>query len=161
MVKNANIEFSIDQAVLDLKAPINNPTFTGTVSVTGTLSCPHLPPQISHNNFDTIKTPGLYHYDGGLSNPPSSSQIFRSIEIGREGRYSQIAMPWDSDRMFFRRQESNAQGFFTPWREIVHSGNINTFTQMGHTLAALALKAPVGNPTCTETVGRISKQMVQ
>ena len=103
---------------LALKAPINNPTFTRTISVNGTLVCPQLHPQISHNNFNTMKTPGLYHYDGGLSNAPSNSLNFRSIEIGREDRYSQIALPWDADQMFFRRQQSNEQGnYFTPWVE--------------------------------------------
>ena len=35
-------------------------------------------------------------------------------------------MPWDTDQMFFRRkQDSN----FTPGRQVVHSGNINTFIQ--------------------------------
>ena len=39
-------------------------------------------------------------------------------------------MPWDADQMFFRRQQSHEQGnFFTPWKEVVHSGNISTDTQ--------------------------------
>jgi hypothetical protein len=71
--------------------------------------------------------------------------------MGREGRYSQIAMPWDADQMFFRRQQSNEQGNnFTPWREVVHSGSINTFTQPA--LNALALKAPFASPTFTGIV---------
>ena len=102
--KNANIEFRIDQAALDLKAPLASPTFTGTVSVNGTLACPQLAPQPSQNNFNTIKAPRLYHYDGGLSNAPTSSLSFRRIEIGYDGRYSQIAMPWDAEQMFFRSQ---------------------------------------------------------
>jgi hypothetical protein len=57
---------------LTLKAPINNPTFTGAVSVNRTLSCPQLHPQVSQTNSNTIKPPGLYHYDGGLSNAPTS-----------------------------------------------------------------------------------------
>ena len=83
-----------------LKTPINNPTVTGTISVNGTLSCPQLNPAPLQTNFNTIKAPGLYHIDGGLSNAPTSSLNFRSIEMGREGRYSQIAMPWDADQMF-------------------------------------------------------------
>ena len=115
--KNVNIELSIDQAVLDLKAPMNNPIFTAKISVYGTLSCPQLSPHPSQNNLDTITSPGLYHYDAGLSNAPSSSANFRSIEMGREGRYSQIAMPWDADHMFFRRQQCHEQGnFLTPWK---------------------------------------------
>ena len=90
VVHSGNIN-TFTQPVLDalaLEAPINNPTFTGT------LSCPQSNPQISQTNFKTIKTPGLYHYDGGLSNAPSSSL---SIEIGRADRYSRIAMPWDAN----------------------------------------------------------------
>ena len=66
MIKSANIELSIGQAVLDLKAPINSPTFTGTVSINGTLSCPQLSPYPSQNNFDITKAPRLYHYDDGI-----------------------------------------------------------------------------------------------
>jgi ABC-type phosphate transport system ATPase subunit len=44
----------------------------------------------------------------------------------------------------------------------VHSGNINTFIQIGaDNLAALARKAPIHNPTFTGTDGGLSKQMVQ
>ena len=35
-------------------------------------------------------------------------------------------MPFDYDKMFFRRQRNND---FSPWLEVVHSGNINTFIQ--------------------------------
>ena len=94
--RSAKIELSIDQAVLDLKAPVNNP-----------IACPQLNPQISQHNFNTIKAPGLYRYDAGLSNTPTSSLNFGSIEIGRADRYSQIVMPWDADQMFFRRQRNN------------------------------------------------------
>ena len=117
-------------SIVALKAPINNPTCTGALSLNGTLSCPQLNPQMPQTKFNTIKPPGLYHYDGGLANAPSSSLNFRSIEVGREDRYSQIALPWDADQMFFRRQQSNEQcKYFTPWVEVVHSGNISTFIQ--------------------------------
>ena len=62
---------------LALQAPINNPTCTGTLSVNGTLSCQQLNPQVSQTNFNTIKQPGPYHYDGGLSNAATSSLNFR------------------------------------------------------------------------------------
>ena len=46
--------------------------------------------------------------------------------------------------------------------EVIHSGNISTFTQLGEdALAALTLKAPIHNPTCTGTVSGISKAMVE
>ena len=76
-------------------------------SVNGTLDCPQLNPQTSQNNFNTIKAPGLYHYDAGL-NAPTSSLNFRSIELGRADRYSRIAMPWDADQMFFRRKQDRS-----------------------------------------------------
>ena len=48
-------------------------------------------------------------------------------------------MPWDSDRMFFRRRLGNS---FSSWREVIHSGNISTFNQLGPDgIAALELKA--------------------
>jgi hypothetical protein len=112
---------------LALKAPINNPTFTGT------LYCPQLTswPTPQLYDFNIVKASGLYHYDSygsvtGLRNAPTNSANFRSIEIGNDNRCSQIAMPWDTDQMFFRRKQDSS---FTPWREVVHSGNINTFIQ--------------------------------
>ena len=57
-----------------LKSPINNPACAGIVSVNGTLA-----PQPSQNNFNTIKAPELYHFDGGLSNAPSGSQNFLKL----------------------------------------------------------------------------------
>ena len=128
----------------------NNPTFTRTVSISGTLACPQLTPHPSQNNFYTIKASGLYHYDIGapLQNAPyPAAWNIRTIEIGREARYSQIAMAGDTDEMFLRRQTNNDQGvnYFTQSKEVVHSGNINTFTQPA--LGALALNAPLASPT--------------
>ena len=51
------------QTALNLKAPINNPTFTGTISVGGTLLCPQLKPISLQSGFNTIKAPRLYQYD--------------------------------------------------------------------------------------------------
>ena len=73
-----------------------------------------------------MKAPGLYHVDTGLSNAPTSSLKFRSVEMGQEGRFSQIAMPWDADHMFFRRYENSV---WSGWLEIAHSENIGSFTQ--------------------------------
>ena len=81
------------QSALNLNAPLASPTFTGTVSVNGTLACPQVAPHPSQNNFNSTKTPGLYHYDGGLSNAPTGSLNYRSREIGYGGSYSQITMP--------------------------------------------------------------------
>ena len=62
---------------------------------------PQVAPHPSQTNFNTVKAHGLSHYDNGISNAPTSSLNFRSIEMGWEGRYPQIAMPWDADQMFF------------------------------------------------------------
>ena len=35
------------------------------------------------------------------------------------------AMPFDTDKMFLRRKQDSS---FTPWREVVHSGSVNTIT---------------------------------
>ena len=128
--QHASIELNIDEY----------PTSTGNVTSNRILASPHLSPTPYQFNFNTIKAPGLYHDDGGLSNAPASSLNFRSIEMGREDRHSQIAMPWDADQMFFRRQQSHAQdNYFTPWMEVVHSGNIHTFTQPISDATQLAL----------------------
>ena len=63
-------------------------------------------------------------------------------------------MPWGADQMFFRRQQSNEQGaYFTPWVEVVHSGNINAITTPIQT--ALNLKAPLASPAFTGTISTI------
>jgi hypothetical protein len=75
-------------------------------------------------NLDTIKTPGLYHYDGGVGGTtPNGSPNYRTIEIGTNDRYSQIAMPWDSANMFFRRN----QGGWQAWRTVIHDGNYSSY----------------------------------
>ena len=48
-------------------------------------------------------------------------------------------MPWDADRMFFRRQQGTS---FSAWNEVIHSGNISALSQLGtDDIAALELKA--------------------
>ena len=100
---------------LTLKAPINNPTFTGTISVNGTLVCPQLTswPTPQSYDFNIVKASGLYHYDAygsvnGLVDAPTNSANFRSIEIGNDNRCSQIAMPFDTDRMSLKRKQDSS-----------------------------------------------------
>jgi hypothetical protein len=50
-------------------------------------------------------------------------KIAEPLKLG--DRCSQVAIPWDSDKMFFRRQQDSS---FTPWREVVRKGNIHTIT---------------------------------
>ena len=133
---------------LALKGPINNPKFTGTVLVNGTLVWPQLTswPTPQLKGFNIFKASGLYHYGSygsvtGLVNAPTNSANFRSIEIGNDNRCSQIAMPWDTDQIFFRGKPDRS---FSNWLEVVRSGNINTFTSGIQT--ALNLKAPLASP---------------
>ncbi|WP_225548124.1 gp53-like domain-containing protein [Chromobacterium violaceum] len=88
-------------------------------------------------SMDTPKQPGLYQYDGSFSGvkPPDNSTNYRTIEIGSPGRYSQIAMPFDTDNVFFRRQVDSSVG---PWRTLVSDANISGFfpassSQTGYT----------------------------
>lgn len=88
-------------------------------------------------SLDTVSTPGLYQYDGGFggTKPPDNSPNYRTIEIGSGNRFSQIAMPWNSDGFYFRRQEGST---FSAWRTVIHDGNfpsLNTYgTSIGNTL---------------------------
>ena len=69
---------------LALKAPTNNPTCTGAVSVNGTLVCPQLTswPTPQSYDFNIVKASGLYHYDAygsvnGLVNAPTKLRQFQ------------------------------------------------------------------------------------
>jgi hypothetical protein len=76
-------------------------------------------------NLDSFKQPGLYQYDGGISGgqPEGINQAnLRTIEIGTQNRYSQVAFDWASDQAWFRR---HIDAGWQPWREFIHSGNIN------------------------------------
>ena len=78
-------------------------------------------------SLDTISTPGLYQYDGGFggTKPPDNSPNYRTIEIGSSARFSQIAMPWNSDGYYFRRYDGTS---FSTWRTVLHDGNYNSYT---------------------------------
>ena len=77
-------------------------------------------------SLDTITTPGLYQYDGGFggTKPPDNSPNYRTIEIGSSARFSQIAMPWNSDGYYFRRYDGTS---FSTWRTVLHDGNYNSY----------------------------------
>jgi len=111
---------------LALKAPINNPTFTGT------LYCPQLTswPTPQLYDFNIVKASGLYHYDSygsatGLRNAPTNSANLEALKL---------VMITDAHRLpclgilinFLRMIQDSS---FTPWREVIHSGNINTLIQ--------------------------------
>jgi hypothetical protein len=87
-------------------------------------------------SLDTISTPGLYQYDGGFggTKPPDNSPNYRTIEIGNGNRFSQIAMPWNSDGFYFRRQEGAT---FSAWRTVLHDGNYNSYVLSASGTAAM------------------------
>ena len=64
----------------------------------------NLNPAYSVSNFDVIKSPGLYQYDGTMTSTPNSRANYRSVEIGSDGRYTQLAFPWDQDGAYYRRK---------------------------------------------------------
>jgi len=77
-------------------------------------------------SLDTITTPGLYQYDGVFAGtkPPDNGANYRTIEIGSGSRFSQIAMPWNSDGYYFRRYDGTS---FSTWRTVLHDGNYNSY----------------------------------
>jgi hypothetical protein len=78
---------------------------------------------VSQTNFDLIKQPGLYQYDGALTGtlPPLGMANFRTIEVGNANRYSQIALPWFEDGLCTRH---NKDGVWSAWRTVWHDGNL-------------------------------------
>jgi len=140
-------------------------TLSGTVTTTGSLTlggsltlssgqittglgftpsnATQLTAAVTQSNFDTIKLPGLYQYDGTMTSTPNGRANYRSIEIGSNGRYSQVALPWDQDGMWFRRQQDSTWG---TWREVLHSGNVSSYA------------LPIGGGTVSGVV-RINNQL--
>ena len=60
-----------------------------TLVINNPVQTPQVAAHPSQNNFNDIKTPGIYHYEilGGPPNAPTTSPNFTSIEIGRDHRY--------------------------------------------------------------------------
>ena len=79
-------------------------------------------------NLNTVKHSGLYTYDGGISgDQPEGTNWYnlRTIEIGYAQRVTQMAFPYNSDRVWFRRQvQSN--GAWQPWFEFITTANRNS-----------------------------------
>jgi hypothetical protein len=76
-------------------------------------------------NLDSVKTPGLYHYDGAYTGtqPIQNWYNIRTIEIGNSTRASQFVMPYNVDRIFYRR---NTDPGWQPYVELYHTGNLPT-----------------------------------
>jgi hypothetical protein len=80
---------------------------------------------VGQSNINSIKAPGLYEYDPiPTGTPPVQSPNIRTIEIGKDSRYTQVAFPFDSDNMYFRRQYNTD---WLPWLTVLHSGNFNSY----------------------------------
>jgi hypothetical protein len=81
---------------------------------------------VSQTNFDLIKQPGLYQYDGTMTGtlPPIGSSNFRTVEVGSNARYSQIALPYNADGLCVRRMTDAA---WSAWRTVLHDGNYNNY----------------------------------
>ena len=78
-------------------------------------------------NLNTIKHTGLYTYDGGISGdqPEGGSwHNLRTIEIGYAQRFTQMAFPYNADRVWFRRQSS--ADTWQPWFEFITTANRNS-----------------------------------
>ena len=78
-------------------------------------------------NLNTIKHTGLYTYDGGISGdqPEGGSwHNLRTIEIGYAQRATQMAFPYNADRVWFRRQSS--ADTWQPWFEFITTANRNS-----------------------------------
>lgn len=99
-------------------------------------------------SLDTASTPGLYQYDGafGGTKPPDNAPNYRTIEIGSASRFSQIAMPWNSDGFYFRRHDGSA---FSAWRTVIHDGNYTSYPD--------ATKLPLTGGTLTGALNSSAK----
>ena len=106
---------------------------SNNLAVTNNIVSKNLYPGVTQQNLDLIKNPGLYEYDGGITGTsPNGSPNYRTIEIGAGGRYSQIALPWNSDNMYFRR---NTDGSWSGWRTVVSADSAGNST-IGGTMTA-------------------------
>lgn len=79
------------------------------------------PTTILNGDANSLTHHGLYALDGILSNSPCDTANLRVLVIAASPlRVTQIAQPYDSDRLFFRRK---IDGIWHDWREVFHSGN--------------------------------------
>ena len=104
-------------------------------------------------SLDTVSTPGLYQYDGafGGTKPPDNGANYRTVEIGSGSRFSQIAMPWNSENIYFRRITDST---YSAWRTVIHDGNYTSYPD--------ATKLPLTGGTLTGaiTVNGVSDAVV-
>jgi hypothetical protein len=87
----------------------------------------NLNPAYSVSSFDVIKSPGLYQYDGAMTAAPNGRANYRTIEIGNDGRYTQLAFPWDQDGAWVRRKTDIN---FSAWAQMAIYGANNSPTTL-------------------------------
>jgi hypothetical protein len=85
--------------------------------VNGNIRSTNFSPSSQALDFDTAKAPGLYHYDGAFTGtrPPDNVANYRTVELGGLNRLSQIALPWNSDNLYFRRSVGTT---WFPWSKV-------------------------------------------
>ena len=103
-------------------------TLTGGLTVNDRIQARNLQNNYQRLNINDIKDTGLYHYDGGIDGDQPEGTNWsnlRTIEIGYAQRFTQMAFPYNSDRVWFRRQvQSN--GVWQPWFEFITTANRNS-----------------------------------
>ena len=122
----------------------------GAINVTGSLTGNNMTDGVTVGNLDVFKPPGLYMYDSGIEGtlPVAGVPNLRTIEIGPGNRRTQLAFPWNSDRMFLRRSTGALPGTFQPWVEVA------VLSATGNLIVAGNVNAVDGNFTGSVTVTR-------
>ena len=99
----------------------NDPNFATTI--TNMLSNKFNFGFIGLANIDADHGQGVFEYDPVPTGTiPITSPNIKTIDIGKYSRRTQLAFPYNDDRIFFRRHNDSA---WTEWKELLHTGNFN------------------------------------
>jgi len=109
---------------------INGVSFDGSANITiptnDTDKVPHQDGVRSDLNYNTALTSGFYNVNSTGTNGPGSSYnnliVAKGIDTGL-----QIAGGHNNDSLWFRGWSSSGT-IFTPWRQLLHSGNYNAYS---------------------------------
>lgn len=71
-------------------------------------------------SMNAYMPPGIYEYDPVGEGAPTSIPNHTVLSMGRVTRWTQLAIPYSQDQLFFRR---NIDGNRGAWQEVWHSGN--------------------------------------
>lgn len=135
---------------------------SNSIQTLGAITANNITSAAQTGNLDTSKEPGLYHYDGSAAPvlgtlPSGNSWNYRTIEVGASNRYTQLAFPWDFDKMYFRRRSGTvAVPVWGAWLEVplLTAGAFNIGTG-GATVGALTASSATinGQLVTTANVG--------